>query len=283
MNIKIFNQFALLLLYFIFSINLLLAQDKFPVKIGAASSLTHPTFALYDSSSQNSTRLQFQNAGSVNFWQVKGYSSNTNSNSRVNFFYSDGGEILTVTGDGKVGINNASPKAALDVHGQVKISGGEPGIGKVLTSDAEGVAKWSNSPSNTGFSVYSGGGAPQTIPTGVNVVMQFPTVLTDDSKNFANNTYTCPSEGFYHFDMQLSFKCLNQFTGDKQLYLGFFVNDSSIWKPSYLLQYATVDNVYNFTFSTRLKAGDRVTFHVTQNSEMEQRIVGGFFQGYRVY
>lgn len=280
---NIFKPFALLQLCLISLINFLFAQDKFPVKIIGVSSLTKPTLTLYDSSSQNSTRLQFQNAGSINFWQVKGYSSNTNTNSRVNFFYSDGGEIFTVTGDGKVGINNASPQAALDVHGQVKISGGEPGIGKVLTSDANGVATWSNAPTNTGFSVYSGGSAPQTLPSGVNVIMQFPTVITDDGKNYSNNTYTCPSEGFYHFDMQLTFKCLNTFTGDKQMYLGFFVNDSSVWKPSYALKYSAVDDVYNFTFSTRLKMGDRVTFRVTQNSEAEQRIVGGFFQGYRVY
>ena len=153
MTTNTLKQTSLLSSSLLLSLNILFAQDKFPVKIIASSSLTHPTFTLYDSSSQNSTRLQFQNAGSVNFWQVKGYSSNTNSNSSVNFFYSDGGEILTVTGDGKVGINNASPIASIDVNGQVKISGGEPGIGKVLTSDANGVASWKNSPTNTGFSV----------------------------------------------------------------------------------------------------------------------------------
>ncbi len=73
---NIFKPFVLVQFFSILSINFLFAQDKFPVKIIAASSLTHPTFILYDSSSQNSTRLQFQNAGSVNFWQVKGYSSN---------------------------------------------------------------------------------------------------------------------------------------------------------------------------------------------------------------
>lgn len=42
-----------------------------------------------------------------------------------------------------VGIGTASPGAKLEVAGQVKITGGTPGIGKVLTSDATGLASWS--------------------------------------------------------------------------------------------------------------------------------------------
>lgn len=42
-----------------------------------------------------------------------------------------------------VGIGTATPAATLDVNGNVKISGGTPGAGKVLTSDANGVATWS--------------------------------------------------------------------------------------------------------------------------------------------
>ncbi len=42
----------------------------------------------------------------------------------------------------RVGIGTASPKAKLEVAGQVKIDGGSPGDGKVLTSDADGLATW---------------------------------------------------------------------------------------------------------------------------------------------
>lgn len=44
--------------------------------------------------------------------------------------------------DGNVGIGNAAPWAKLEVTGQVKITGGVPGAGKVLTSDATGLATW---------------------------------------------------------------------------------------------------------------------------------------------
>jgi hypothetical protein len=47
-----------------------------------------------------------------------------------------------ITFDGNVGIGTLSPGSKLEVAGQVKITGGAPGAGKVLTSDAAGLASW---------------------------------------------------------------------------------------------------------------------------------------------
>lgn len=47
---------------------------------------------------------------------------------------------------GKVGIGVNYPDAELEVNGQIKINGGVPGSGKVLTSDENGTASWQNSP-----------------------------------------------------------------------------------------------------------------------------------------
>lgn len=43
-----------------------------------------------------------------------------------------------------VGIGTENPTAKLEVAGQVKITGGAPALGKVLTSDATGLATWAN-------------------------------------------------------------------------------------------------------------------------------------------
>jgi len=43
---------------------------------------------------------------------------------------------------GRVGIGIDKPEATLDVRGNVKITGGSPDAGKVLTSDATGLATW---------------------------------------------------------------------------------------------------------------------------------------------
>lgn len=44
--------------------------------------------------------------------------------------------------NGNVGIGVTSPGAKLEIAGQIKITGGTPGAGKVLTSDAAGLASW---------------------------------------------------------------------------------------------------------------------------------------------
>ncbi|RLD61142.1 MAG: hypothetical protein DRJ05_03290 [Bacteroidetes bacterium] len=68
-----------------------------------------------------------------------GFSSpTTNAVSVVN----NGTESIRVAANGNVGIGITSPGAKLEVAGQVKITGGNPGDGKVLTSDAAGVATW---------------------------------------------------------------------------------------------------------------------------------------------
>ncbi|HIM81818.1 MAG TPA: hypothetical protein EYM54_17145 [Dehalococcoidia bacterium] len=58
---------------------------------------------------------------------------------------SGAGSRLVIRGNGNVGIGTgttSSPSAKLEVAGQVKITGGSPGAGKVLTSDANGLASW---------------------------------------------------------------------------------------------------------------------------------------------
>jgi hypothetical protein len=52
--------------------------------------------------------------------------------------------------NGNVGVGTSSPGTKLEVAGQVKITGGAPGAGKVLTSDADGLASWATPTGGTG-------------------------------------------------------------------------------------------------------------------------------------
>lgn len=45
-----------------------------------------------------------------------------------------------------VGISTSSPSQALDINGQIRIRGGNPSLGRILTSDADGVATWQVAP-----------------------------------------------------------------------------------------------------------------------------------------
>ncbi len=58
---------------------------------------------------------------------------------------------------GYMGLGTDTPDAKLDVAGQVKISGGSPGIGKVLTSDATGLATWEDTAISSQWNNISGG------------------------------------------------------------------------------------------------------------------------------
>jgi len=49
---------------------------------------------------------------------------------------------MSVNSTGNVGIGTTSPTAKLEVAGQIKIQGGNPAAGRVLTSDANGVGSW---------------------------------------------------------------------------------------------------------------------------------------------
>ncbi len=92
-------------------------------------------------------------------------------------------QVLSVYGSGyissKLGIGVISPTYALEVNGQVKITGGTPGAGKVLTSDASGIATWETPATSTavtpGFSsmtTYQTAGSDTfTVPAGVTKIM----------------------------------------------------------------------------------------------------------------
>ncbi len=62
-------------------------------------------------------------------------------------------EKVRINGDGNVGIGTTTPGSKLEVSGQIKITGGSPGAGKVLASDANGLASWSTVGENGGWSL----------------------------------------------------------------------------------------------------------------------------------
>ena len=80
--------------------------------------------------------------------QIGTYAAGVNALTSLNIRLGNGAthtpdtDVMTLQGNGNVGIGTTNPSARLEVNGQVKINGGAPGAGKVLTSDANGLATW---------------------------------------------------------------------------------------------------------------------------------------------
>jgi hypothetical protein len=72
---------------------------------------------------------------------------------------------FVVLKDGSVGIGTKTPTTKLEIAGQIKITGGTPGVGKVLTSDAVGLATWA-AISGSGTVTSVTGTAPISVATG---------------------------------------------------------------------------------------------------------------------
>ncbi len=76
-------------------------------------------------------------------------------------FYAGGGRYLGIHLDGEtgnIGIGLDNPSAQLDINGQLRIRGGSPATGKVLTSNADGLATW-ETPSGGGGSNWTVNGS----------------------------------------------------------------------------------------------------------------------------
>jgi len=72
-----------------------------------------------------------------------------NNTTKFMAFRTNAAERMRIDNVGNVGIGTTTPSAKLEVNGQVKITGGTPGAGKVLTSDGVGLATWQTAPGSS--------------------------------------------------------------------------------------------------------------------------------------
>jgi hypothetical protein len=110
------------------------ASIQFPATIGTNA----PMINMFSAGTQNNTRMVIAHSPSFTNWGLQYHDSTDKFN-----FLSGGTDVMTVDlGGQRVGIGTNTPSAKLEVAGQVKITGGAPGLDKVLTSDANGLATW---------------------------------------------------------------------------------------------------------------------------------------------
>jgi hypothetical protein len=79
------------------------------------SSLSDPHILLHENGNDYA-RLNFDNNNGSNYWTIAAYIASNHRNDRLNFWNGTGGDVMTITGDGEVGIGvGISPKVPFHV------------------------------------------------------------------------------------------------------------------------------------------------------------------------
>lgn len=123
-------------------------------KVGIGTSAPSTTLELADSvnppkltlnnkkATADESNIIYFNKNDVTQWGILNDPSQNGSQNFVIRDFQNSANRFFIDATGQVGLGTDSPGAKLEVAGQVKITGGTPGAGKVLTSDAAGLATW---------------------------------------------------------------------------------------------------------------------------------------------
>lgn len=232
----------------------------------------------------------------------------THTNNDLAFSTNNGTvKMLLQKATGNFGINVLAPAERLDVGGNVKISGtlqvqgGSPGAGKVLTSNAGGLASWQSPAAPATPAVITSSGffgaidAVQlaSLPSGAASV-QLPFSENEGNYGFddGNNmttagAYVVPSAGFYHLEWAMRFVPPGLATQDGSIITYLYKNGA------YVLTWFTrvyngqaIPNTVDGSTNLKLAAGDVITIRQSQNSGQVLTIFNteeSRFSGYRIY
>ena len=179
----------------------------------------------------------------------------------------------------------------ITVAGQIKIAGGSPGVGKILTSDVVGKANWQAPliPSNSGFNVNVGFSGTQTLTTTFAPII-FANEIFDDANVFSGSEFTAPVDGVYHIDFSLND---NQFSGvtagfNNYVQIQAIPTVGAVYYCTAFLPNLTVGIIPNISISNnfKLSAGNKIVFNALKSfatGTVTLNKLSTFVSGYRVY
>ncbi len=253
--------------------------------------------AIKSNSFNDTAELQFSNRSPGNFGtdlnlrfiREQGLYIGTTSDisSRVN------DSLFTMLRFGNIGIGTKIPAAKLDVIGNLKITDGTQGAGKVLTSNASGLASWQDPGNPEAFSAI--GTAPaisnfQLIATGVQTKVTVVNVEERDDGNIfdpAITRATISSEGWYHLDVSLNYSLAE--AGVYNVTVNKFSAAGASLGPVRYVHHEIAPGLSDQDFQIGIScnayffAGEYLEVYTTQNSGVQQRIAGSFFSWFNMH
>lgn len=107
--------------------------------------------------------------------------------------------LTIIESTGNVGIGTTAPATAkLEVNGQIKMTGGTPGIDKVLTSDTDGLASWQKPKITAGNFAYAYSNAASNVLSGsITPLKDLVQAGTDYTLDAATSEITVSNAGKY--------------------------------------------------------------------------------------
>lgn len=187
----------------------------------------------------------------------------------------------------------------VEISGTVKIAGGSPGTGKVLTSNATGIASWQtpvNSMAPVAFVAdRSGGDVVLQTNTGWEKIPFNATAeyIQGTAYDAPNSEFNVPAHGLYHFDVKLLF---NGFAGTTTntggVYIALYVRTAQAAYAAYEYTFIPSVSTYftqGFSTTINLFAGEIIDVRVGNGSNGAITVTGlnitglrTHFSGYRV-
>jgi hypothetical protein len=264
------------------------------LRVNHRATFLDPTLVLYDSSTAGAGRVKFYNAGGSRYWQFYAIVDNS---SRANQFFdilTDSSTIMTITGNGRVGINNIGPLYNMDVNGTLNVTGlvrvdGNAGTsGQALLSAGTAASPvWTNIVQNPQLGFHARPAINQDIPQFSYTRIQLNDVVFNDGSDFdaTTDSYIVPVTGVYSIQVQVGFFSANP--GYYQVYL----DDNTTLADGQLataVNHITVANrlTINLDITLRLTAGTSLVVMLTHSAVGDATVTSGVythFSGFRVY
>lgn len=208
-----------------------------------------------------------------------------NNNYRI-FNFNTGDDALTIRFDNdNVGIGTPYPTAKLEVNGQVKITGGGPAAGRVLVSDANGLASWGEDNPKKAFSAFNFASSA-SIASGIETKLIFDNTSFNDGLYYDPSTsnFNVLSEGMYHFDLKLIW---DNFSTSGDAVIAIRVDGQIIEQSRQTILMGSGAKSQTISANLKLFAGDTVDVAAIQHSGTTQTVsfsnIEGNFSGYKVY